>query len=409
MRRNRRCLARATMVTLSRPDLPSTPRTVPSTTPGLTAGGTAAAHERTIICAVSSNRSMSIPIAAAGTQAEIRKDRIPPADARNAEGDVTESIMLRDLLQTRSRIRDGDEPDAAWSGPTAAVARSKKYCFRMFGSRVPPGLARHDEKSAGGVDLALGGPDLCRIGRIEHHELRAAGLIFEGLGKHLRSEARSAHAEEQDVGNSCCLISSANLERAPIRSRWPSTIFSQSSHLDSSAPLHRRASPGPGAGARCRRAATLFKRVRHQFIDLGRKRDHLAIELFAEQRGALFRHRAQQPVKSIGETVATPSFHQLAGHCLDEDAGPRSSARHGLLGLIDVFLKAHPRLSMVAERIHGRRRNGVDCIGKQTSSSTYRTSLYFLFLVPVLAQSRRCTRAPFARRASQRAPAKSRL
>ncbi len=56
------------MVTLSRPDFPSTPRTVPSTTPGLSAGGTLAAQERTMISVAPSSLPMSSPIAAAGTR-----------------------------------------------------------------------------------------------------------------------------------------------------------------------------------------------------------------------------------------------------------------------------------------------------------------------------------------------------
>lgn len=56
----------ATMVILSRPDLPNTPSTVPRTTPGLSVDGTFAPQERTIICPAVSNRSTSSPIAAAG-------------------------------------------------------------------------------------------------------------------------------------------------------------------------------------------------------------------------------------------------------------------------------------------------------------------------------------------------------
>ena len=61
------------------------------------------------------------------------------------------------------------------------------------------GLARHDEKRSGRIDLALDGSNLGRVGRVEHQKLRVAVLAFERLGEHLRPEARSAHAEENDV------------------------------------------------------------------------------------------------------------------------------------------------------------------------------------------------------------------
>ncbi len=98
------------MVTLSRPAFPSTPKMVPSTTPGLSAGGTLAAQERTIVCVAASSLPMSSPIAAAGTMpksdsTEYRPPMLgfPNATCRNR----SRSAIVCSL---RSRIGDGDEP-----------------------------------------------------------------------------------------------------------------------------------------------------------------------------------------------------------------------------------------------------------------------------------------------------------
>ena len=188
------------MVTLSRPDFPSTPRMVPSTTPGLSAGGTLAAQERTIICVAPSNRLDVESHRRGGHQAEIRQHRIAPADARNPKRNVAEPIAFGDLLQLRSRIGDGDEPRSRLVGADRPFRALEEVLLQDIRLERAAGLARHDEKRSGGIDLALDGSDLRRIGRVEHQKLRAAVLTPERLGKHLRPETRSAHAEEHDVG-----------------------------------------------------------------------------------------------------------------------------------------------------------------------------------------------------------------
>ncbi len=57
----------ATIVTLSRPSLARTAMRTPSSTPGLSAGGTLAAQDRTILHVDPRKRCTSMPLAAAGT------------------------------------------------------------------------------------------------------------------------------------------------------------------------------------------------------------------------------------------------------------------------------------------------------------------------------------------------------
>ena len=59
-------------------------------------------------------------------------------------------------------------------------------------------LARHDEKRSGRIDLAFDGSNLRGVGRVEHEKFGSAVLAPERLGKHLRPEARSAHAEQDE-------------------------------------------------------------------------------------------------------------------------------------------------------------------------------------------------------------------
>ena len=128
------------MVTLSRPNFPSTPRMVPSTTPGLSAGGTSAAQERTIFCVAASRRATSSPIAAAGTRPKSDRTEyrppmpgIPNAMCRNRSRSATFCIFDPGSVMAMKR-------DPTSLAPTARFAHSKKYCFKIFGSSVLPDL-----------------------------------------------------------------------------------------------------------------------------------------------------------------------------------------------------------------------------------------------------------------------------
>ena len=89
--------------------------------------------------------------------------------------------------------------EPACSAPTARLRALEEILLQDIRLERGAGLARYDEKSSGRIDLAFDGSNLRRVGRVEHQKLRVAVLTSERLGKHLRPEARSAHAEENDV------------------------------------------------------------------------------------------------------------------------------------------------------------------------------------------------------------------
>ena len=61
-------------------------------------------------------------------------------------------------------------------------------------------FARDDEERVAQIDFALERSDLRRIGRIEHVQLREAGDLAERRPHHFGTEARSAHAQQQHMG-----------------------------------------------------------------------------------------------------------------------------------------------------------------------------------------------------------------
>ncbi len=88
----------------------------------------------------------------------------------------------------------------ALSAPMVCFTRSKKYCLKMFGSSVVPDLLETMNRRLRQIDLVLECLDLRRIGGIEHVQFGEAGDLAESHAQHFRAQARSAHAEQQDVG-----------------------------------------------------------------------------------------------------------------------------------------------------------------------------------------------------------------
>src|SRR5215831_8560110 len=68
---------------------------------------------------------------------------------------------------------------AASPAPTTCRARSKKYCLKMFGSRVLP--------------------DLLWIGGVEHVKLGEARDLAESHSHHFGTQVRPAHAKQERV------------------------------------------------------------------------------------------------------------------------------------------------------------------------------------------------------------------
>ncbi len=199
-----------------------------------------------------------------------------------AECNVPEPIALGDLLQLRAGIGDGDEARSRLARRRPPLRALEEILLQDIRLERAAGLARHDEERSGRIDRAFDGPDLRRIGRIEHQQLGAAGLLPERLGQHLRSEARSAHAEKQDVGEALL----PDVRRPGLRARrsglrCSSTMSSQPSHFASSAPVQSAASPAhsrrtlPSRRQASSEAATAFS-------SSGGSLHGLAVELVAE-------------------------------------------------------------------------------------------------------------------------------
>jgi len=127
-------------VTLSRPFLARTPRMAPRTTPGLSLGGTPAAHLCTISSARSRNRRTSRPITAAGTmpkfeRAEYRPPMLgmPKKMCRNPSRSATCCNFDPGSVMAMKR-------SPTFSAPMTSLARWKKYCVKMLDSKVVPDL-----------------------------------------------------------------------------------------------------------------------------------------------------------------------------------------------------------------------------------------------------------------------------
>ena len=71
--------------------------------------------------------------------------------------------------------------------------------FVDVGFERAAGFAGNDEERLSEVDLLFDAADLCRVGGVEYMQAREAGRLPEGQGEHFRAQARSAHAEQQNV------------------------------------------------------------------------------------------------------------------------------------------------------------------------------------------------------------------
>ena len=247
------------------------------------------------------------------------------------------------------------------SAPTAALRALEEILLQDLGSSVLPDLL-DTMKSVRAGSILLSMVRIC-AGSVES-STRSSGyrrLSPEGLGKHLWPEARSAHAEQQDMREALPAgCPRPSFRAGPMRLRCSSTMPSQPSHLASSVPVQRRASP-----AQSRRtlpvAPPRFERGRDRLLELGRELGRLAVELVAEESRRACGHRPSSLSKASAKSC-TPSSTSFAVTSSIE-MPDRSKRRHRLLGLVDILLKARPHLPMIAEGIHRRRRHGVDRVG----------------------------------------------
>ena len=232
------------------------PSTMPSATPGLSAGGTSAPHERHHHCRALEQPRHIEAHRRGRHHAEVGEHRIAPADAGIAVEDRAGSLSrLARLLQRRARIGDGDEMPPALSAPTAASTRAKKYASRMLGSSVVPDLLETmNSVRAGSISASTRA--ICS-GSVElsTSSFGMPGLPAERLGQHFGPEARAAHAEQDRVGEAVASATSPrNASRAATSTRSPRAMSSQPSQLASSAPVHSAASRRPEPARPCLRA-----------------------------------------------------------------------------------------------------------------------------------------------------------
>ena len=99
--------------------------------------------------------------------------------------------------------------------PTSCETRSKKYCLKMFGSRVEPDLLETMKIVFFKIDFVLERLHLGRVGGIEHVQFGKSADLPEGHLHHFRTEARAAHAQQQDMREAGALGHFANL-RQPL-------------------------------------------------------------------------------------------------------------------------------------------------------------------------------------------------
>ena len=91
------------------------------------------------------------------------------------------------------------------------------------------------------------------------------------------------------------------------------------------------------------------------------QRQRLRVDLAVEDLAAFLRHGGEQLVGRIGEQPHA-LLDQLVGHRIERNAGAAEIAEHALR-IGDIVLQRVGELAVVAERIHGRDRHGVDGVG----------------------------------------------
>ena len=219
------------------------PRIAPSSTPGFSTGGALAAQERTI-SAVRSRKARDVDADRRGRHhAEIGQHRIAPADARHAVADVRG-------ISRACAIFSSDEPGSviatkccdAPPRPSAACARSKKYCLKMFGSSVLPDLLDTMNSVRAQIDR-LSMRRIC-AGSVESSDRAAAG---SRACVPKVSASTSGPRLEPPMPSSSASVKPARLTSAANASRWP-TAFSCSSTMVSQPSQLRLVGLGPQRG-----------------------------------------------------------------------------------------------------------------------------------------------------------------
>ena len=115
---------------------------------------------------------------------------------------VSEVICFRYLLQLRSRIRDSDETAASFIRAHSALYAFKEVLFENIWFQRTSRFAGDNEQRFCKIYFLLECLDLSGIGGIKNIQLGIARNPTEGEGKHLGTQARSAHAQHQYIAES---------------------------------------------------------------------------------------------------------------------------------------------------------------------------------------------------------------
>jgi hypothetical protein len=294
-------------------------------------------------------------MAAAGTRP---KHRIAPADRGRAIEDVRETAVLGASLHRGARIGDGHELPPGLVLALHCRHLVEEVVGEDVGLERRPGLGLDDEQGRLQRDGVPGRLHLRRIGRIQHMESRPAAQPAEGLAQHLGPKAGAAHAHQDDVGDAVTLhlvgeiLQGVRVLQLVVDDRQPA----QPLILVRRGP--QRLVAGPQAADPSLPAPDL---------GLGRKRRLRLIPAGFDPLAAI--GSAKGPVTASGDgseqrvegvcELLNAVYDQVAGDLLQGDADVRyrlqRSSCAGYIPLDGVGF-GH---AVVAERVHGGRRNGV--------------------------------------------------
>ena len=93
----------------------------------------------------------------------------------------------------------------ALSAPTVCLHPFEEILLEDIRFERGAGFAGDDEQRLGQIDFVFERLDLRRIGGIEHVQFGEAGDLAEGHRQNFRAQARSAHAQQQNVGEASAL------------------------------------------------------------------------------------------------------------------------------------------------------------------------------------------------------------
>ena len=250
---------------------------------------------------------------AAGTRPKSERTGSAP-DIGPAEEDA-ESRRVRQPAASSSPDRDGEEAPAGFLRADEPSIRSKKYCLKTLGSSVEPDLLE-TMKSVFFRSTLFSKPSPGRIGRIEHVKFWEPADRAEGRLDYFRTEARSPHSQQQDMGEARTLGASLIAVRRSMWASWSLVMPSHPSHCASSLPLHsdasrpRAFSPCPGRAT----PPTTLSRQRRAARGVYVKR----LRLPAPASLVCFSTLSSFPKAS--EKSCTPSTSSLSVHFLHGDA-----------------------------------------------------------------------------------------